>query len=91
MKVASTSHALVAQAGANAAVIRAKLGRVKLPPGFRIDLYAVVPGARHMAIAPSTDLLFVGTRKARRMGRDEARRRRGGRGRSDCYPGRNSC
>ena len=34
-----------------------------MPPGFKIDLYAVVPDARMMAVAPSTNMLFVGTRK----------------------------
>jgi glucose/arabinose dehydrogenase len=53
----------VPQTGANADAIRANLQRIKLPPGFRIDLFAVVPDARHMAIAPSTNMLFVGTRK----------------------------
>ena len=36
---------------------------MKLPPGFKIDLFAIVPDARHMAVAPSTNMLFVGTRK----------------------------
>ena len=53
----------VAQEGRNAEAIRANLKRVKLPPGFRIDLFAIVPDARHMAVAPSTNMLFVGTRK----------------------------
>ena len=34
-----------------------------MPDGFKIDLFAVVPDARHMAVAPSTNMLFVGTRK----------------------------
>ncbi len=65
MKVATTdlNIPLIAQTGKNADAIRANLKRVKLPPGFAIDLYAVVPDARHMAIAPSTNMLFVGTRK----------------------------
>ncbi len=65
MKVATTdlNIPLVAQTGRNADAIRANLKRVKLPPGFSIDLYAVVPDARHMAVAPSTNMLFVGTRK----------------------------
>ena len=65
MKVATTdlNIPLVAQTGKNADAIRDNLKRVKLPPGFRIDLYAVVPDARHMAVAPSTNMLFVGTRK----------------------------
>jgi len=53
----------VPQTGANADAIRENLKRIKLPPGFKIDLFAVVPDARHMAIAPSTNMLFVGTRK----------------------------
>ncbi|MCM2308539.1 MAG: PQQ-dependent sugar dehydrogenase [Sulfuritalea sp.] len=65
MKVsgADTSMPPVAQGGKNADAIRENLKRVKLPPGFKIDLYAVVPDARHMAVAPSTNMLFVGTRK----------------------------
>ena len=53
----------VPQEGKNADAIRANLKAVKLPPGFKIELYAVVPDARHMAVAPSTNMLFVGTRK----------------------------
>ncbi len=53
----------VAQEGKNAAAIRDNLKRVKLPDGFKIELFAVVPDARHMAVAPSTNMLFVGTRK----------------------------
>ena len=53
----------VPQEGRNANAIRENLKRVKLPPGFKIDLFAVVPDARHMAVAPSTNMLFVGTRK----------------------------
>jgi glucose/arabinose dehydrogenase len=52
----------VAQNGRKADELRATLQRIKLPPGFRIALHAVVPDARSMAIAPSGDLLFVGTR-----------------------------
>jgi len=65
MKVATTdlNIPVVPQTGANANAIRENLKRVKLPPGFSISLYAVVPDARHMAVAPSTNMLFVGTRK----------------------------
>lgn len=55
----------VPQEGKNADAIRTNLKAVKLPPGFKIELYAVVPDARHMAVAPSTNMLFVGTRKTR--------------------------
>ena len=65
MKVATTDLNLpvVPQDGKNAAAIRENLKRIKLPPGFKIDLYAIVPDARHMAVAPNTNMLFVGTRK----------------------------
>ena len=53
----------VPQTGKNVDAIRENLKRIKLPPGFKIDLFAVVPDARHMAIGPSTAMLFVGTRK----------------------------
>jgi glucose/arabinose dehydrogenase len=55
----------VPQEGRNAEAIKANLKNVKLPAGFRIELYAVVPDARHMAVAPNTNMLFVGTRKTR--------------------------
>ena len=53
----------VPQEGKNADAIRANLKKIKMPEGFKIDLYAVVPDARYMAVAPSTNMLFVGTRK----------------------------
>jgi glucose/arabinose dehydrogenase len=53
----------VPQSGKAADAIRENLKKVKLPPGFKIDLYAVVPDARMMAVAPSTNMMFVGTRK----------------------------
>lgn len=53
----------VPQEGRNAEAIRNNLKRIQLPPGFRIELFAIVPDARHMAVAPSTNMLFVGTRK----------------------------
>ena len=54
---------VVPQGGRNSDAIRENLKRVKLPAGFKISLYALVPDARHMAVAPSTNMLFVGTRK----------------------------
>jgi len=64
-KVATTdlNIPVVPQTGRNADAIRANLRNVKMPPGFSIDLFAVVPDARMMAIAPSTNMLFVSTRK----------------------------
>jgi len=55
----------VPQTGATADAIRNNLKQIKLPPGFKIELFAVVPEARHMAIEPSTGVVFVGSRKSR--------------------------
>jgi glucose/arabinose dehydrogenase len=41
--------------------IQKTLDRIKLPPGFKIRLYAVVRGARHMAAGPQGKVIFVGT------------------------------
>tara|TARA_X000000950_G_scaffold286245_1_gene394551 strand:- start:1468 stop:2739 length:1272 start_codon:yes stop_codon:yes gene_type:complete len=53
----------VPQEGRNADAIRANLEKVKLPPGFNIELYAIVPDAREMAVGLATNMVFVGTRK----------------------------
>src|SRR3546814_853372 len=58
-----TEFTVVEQGGANADAIRANLSKIKLPQGFKIDLYAVVPDARHMAVGPQGIVTFVGTRK----------------------------
>ena len=65
MKVSGTDANIptVPQTGKNADQLRENLKRVKMPEGFKIDLYAVVPDARSMAVAPATNMLFVGTRK----------------------------
>jgi len=54
----------IPQEGRRADAIRRNLEKIKLPAGFKIDLYAVVPDARHMAVGPSTGVVFVGTRKS---------------------------
>lgn len=53
----------VEQSAARAKQLRANLEHIKLPPGFKIDLYAIAPDARHMAVAPQGTVVFVGTRK----------------------------
>ena len=45
--------------------VKQTLGKIKLPPGFHIDLYALVPDARHMAVGPQGVVTFVGTRKSK--------------------------
>jgi glucose/arabinose dehydrogenase len=66
-RTTGTSLALetVPQGGAKVDALKANLQKVKLPPGFKIDVYAIVPDARHMAVGPSTGIVFVGTRKTR--------------------------
>jgi glucose/arabinose dehydrogenase len=53
----------VDQGGEKAERLRANLENIQLPEGFKIDLYAVVPDARHMAVAPQGTVVWVGTRK----------------------------
>ena len=56
----------VPQTGPKADAIREILkDKIKLPPGFHIDLYALVPDARHMAVGPQGVVTFVGTRKTK--------------------------
>ena len=55
----------IPQEGRHADALRRNLERIKLPDGFKIELFAVVPDARHMAIGPSSGVVFVGTRKQR--------------------------
>ena len=66
-KVQTTGYGLkfemVEQGGANADAIKKNLESIKLPPGFKIDLYAIVPDARHMAVGTNVGVVFVGTRK----------------------------
>jgi glucose/arabinose dehydrogenase len=55
----------VPQTGGKADAIRKTLAQIKLPPGFKIDLYAIVPDARHIAVGPQGVVTFVGTRKTK--------------------------
>jgi glucose/arabinose dehydrogenase len=55
----------IAQAGPKAEAIKKTLARIKLPDGFKIGLYAIVPDARHMAVGPQGVVTFVGTRKSK--------------------------
>lgn len=59
----ATDFTFVEQGGDFADGIKRNLERIKLPQGFRIGLYAVVPDARHMAVGPQGIVTFVGTRK----------------------------
>jgi glucose/arabinose dehydrogenase len=56
---------LIPQTGSKADAIKKTLARIKLPPGFKIGLYAIVPDARHLAVGPQGVVTFVGTRKSK--------------------------
>ncbi|MGE5189568.1 MAG: PQQ-dependent sugar dehydrogenase [Gemmatimonadota bacterium] len=53
----------VALAGAAGCAAEPRPGDIRLPPGFRIAVYAEVPGARSMTLG-ANGTLFVGTREA---------------------------
>ena len=55
----------IPQTGPKAEAVKQTLAKIKLPPGFHIDLYALVPDARHMAVGPQGVVTFVGTRKSK--------------------------
>ena len=61
----TTKFTEVPQGGENAKAIQATLKKIKLPQGFKIGLYAIVPDARHMAVGPQGIVTFVGTRKSK--------------------------
>jgi glucose/arabinose dehydrogenase len=55
----------IAQGGPMADSIKKSLAKIKLPSGFKISLYAIVPDARHMAVGTNAGVVFVGTRKTK--------------------------
>ena len=60
-----TDFTYVEQDGPYADGVRAILENIEMPPGFKIELYAIVPDARHMAVGPQGLVTFVGTRKTK--------------------------
>ena len=59
----SEAFAVVEQGGEYAEQLRRNLENIKLPDGFSIELFAIAPDARHMAVGPQGIVVFVGTRK----------------------------
>ncbi|MFH6783077.1 MULTISPECIES: PQQ-dependent sugar dehydrogenase [Methylobacterium] len=55
----------IPQTGRRADAINRTLQKIKVPDGFKIELYAVVPDARAMAVGPNAGVVFVGTRKSK--------------------------
>jgi glucose/arabinose dehydrogenase len=54
---------LIPQTGPKADQVKKNLEKIKMPDGFHISLYALVPDARHIAVGPQGVATFVGTRK----------------------------
>lgn len=54
----------IAQGGQYAENLKRVLQQIRLPEGFRIDLFAIVPDARQMAVSRNTAAVWVGTRKS---------------------------
>ena len=55
----------VPQDGEKAEAIKKNLQAIKLPPGFKISLYALVPDARMIAVGPQGVVTYVSTRKTK--------------------------
>ncbi len=62
-KTTGSAFTFVEQEGPSAEALRAIVPRINVPDGFEVSLYAVVPDARSMAVAPQGTVTFVGTRK----------------------------
>lgn len=62
-KTGVAQFTFVEQGGERAESLRGVLQNITMPPGFKIDLYAIVPDARHMAVSPMGFVTIVGTRK----------------------------
>ncbi|WP_300032291.1 PQQ-dependent sugar dehydrogenase [uncultured Roseobacter sp.] len=63
MQKTDATFTFVDQGGDRAASLSAIVDHIKVPDGFEVSLYAVVPDARSMAMAPQGTVLFAGTRK----------------------------
>jgi len=62
-KTATPPPKRIAQDPAYIANLKKMLTNVKLPDGFKIDVFAVVPDARTIAVSRNTAAVWVGTRK----------------------------
>ncbi len=63
MQRTDATFTFIEQEGARADALRDILQYINAPDGFEVSLYAVVPDARSMAVAPQGTVTFVGTRK----------------------------
>ncbi len=63
MQKTDATFTFVDQDGPRADALKAIVEDINVPDGFEVSLYAVVPDARSMAMAPQGTVLFAGTRK----------------------------
>ena len=63
MQKTDATFTFIDQQGERADALNAILPHINVPDGFEVSLYAVVPDARSMAVAPQGTVTFVGTRK----------------------------
>ena len=63
MQRTDATFTFVDQDGERADALNSILQHINMPDGFEISLYAVVPDARSMSMAPQGTVLFAGTRK----------------------------
>jgi glucose/arabinose dehydrogenase len=63
MQRTDATFTFIDQNGPTAEALRKIVPHINVPKGFEVSLYAVVPDARSMAVAPQGTVTFVGTRK----------------------------
>lgn len=63
MQRTDATFTMIDQSGDRAQALQEIVQHIKVPDGFEVSLYAVVPDARSMAVAPQGTVTFVGTRK----------------------------
>ena len=63
MQKTDATFTFIDQDGERAEALREIVPHINVPEGFEVSLYAVVPDARSMAVAPQGTVVFAGTRK----------------------------
>lgn len=63
MQRTDATFTMVDQTGPTAEALQDIVQYINVPEGFEVSLYAVVPDARSMAVAPQGTVVFAGTRK----------------------------
>ena len=63
MQRTDATFTFIDQEGERADALKGILPHINVPDGFEVSLYAVVPDARSMAVAPQGTVVFAGTRK----------------------------